>query len=84
MRFLIGLVVIIMRDGWVSNDPSLITLSFQIAVEKSCVRVDWSCLNWNKTAKDFYSKLGAVYLDKLERYRLTGKRLLEFAGKNPK
>ena len=71
-------------DGWVSNHPSLISLSFQIAVEKSCVRVDWSCLNWNKTAKDFYGKLGAVHLDEWELYRLTGERLLEFAAKKLK
>ena len=69
--------------GLLSNHLSLITLSFQIAVEKGCVRVDWSCLNWNKTAKDFYGKLGAVCLDEWELYRLTGKRLLEFAGKKP-
>ncbi|KAL9965876.1 hypothetical protein ACROYT_G029730 [Oculina patagonica] len=55
-----------------------------IAVEKGCVRVDWNCLNWNKTAKDFYEKLGAVCLDEWQLYRLTGERLLEFAGKEPK
>ncbi|XP_020614013.1 diamine acetyltransferase 2-like [Orbicella faveolata] len=55
-----------------------------IAVEKSCVRVDWSCLNWNKTAKDFYGKLGAVCLDEWQLYRLNGERLLEFAGKKHK
>ena len=70
--------------GILRNHLSLISLLFQIAVEKGCVRVDWSCLNWNKTAKDFYGKLGAVCLDEWERYRLTGKQLLEFAGKNPK
>lgn len=53
-------------------------------MEKGCVRVDWNCLNWNKSAKDFYDKLGAVCLDEWQLYRLTGERLLEFAAKKPK
>ena len=54
---------------------------FQIAVEKGCARVDWSVLYWNKIARDFYDKLGAVCLDEWHLYRLTGQSLLDFAGK---
>lgn len=60
------------------------TLLFQIAVEKGCTRVDGNVLNWHKTARDLYEKLGAVCLDEWKLYRITGERLLEFAGKKPK
>ncbi|CAH3146092.1 unnamed protein product [Pocillopora meandrina] len=53
----------------------------RIAVEKGCARVDWSVLYWNKIARDFYDKLGAVCLDEWRLYRLTGQSLLDFAGK---
>ena len=46
--------------------------------------MDWNCLYWNETAKDFYNKLGAVHLGEWQLYRLTGERLLEFAGKENK
>jgi len=55
-----------------------------MALEKGCERVDWNCLNWNETAKDFYNKLGAIHLDEWQLYRLTGERLLEFVGKENK
>lgn len=54
---------------------------FQIAVERKCTRLDWHVLNWNKLALDFYDRIGAVCLDGWRLYRLTGKRLLEFADK---
>ena len=62
--------------------PGLIQLLvlFQIAVKKECVRLDWSVLDWNKVAVDFYDNLGAERLDELRRYRLSGEQLIEFAG----
>ncbi|XP_058956209.2 thialysine N-epsilon-acetyltransferase-like [Pocillopora verrucosa] len=53
----------------------------QIAVEKGCARVDWGVLYWNKIARDFYDKLGAVCLDEWRQYCLMGQGLLEFASK---
>ncbi|RMX55749.1 hypothetical protein pdam_00015499 [Pocillopora damicornis] len=53
----------------------------QIAVEKGCARLDWGVLYWNKIARDFYDKLGAVCLDEWRRYCLMGQGLLEFASK---
>ncbi|KAL9965877.1 hypothetical protein ACROYT_G029736 [Oculina patagonica] len=55
-----------------------------IAVEQSCARVDGIVLNWHKSARDLYEKLGAVCLDEWKLYRITGENLLEFAGKQPK
>ena len=53
-------------------------------MEKGCSRLEGNVLNWNKTAKDFYGRIGAVCLDDFRLYRITGERLLEIAGKKPK
>ena len=49
----------------------------QIAVHQDCGRMEWSVVNWNDTAKAFYSKLGAQPKTdhsgySLERHALTG------------
>ena len=43
--------------------------------------MDWGVLYWNKIARDFYDKLGAVCLDEWRRYCLMRQGLLEFASK---
>jgi len=50
----------------------------QIAVERDCGRLEWSCLDWNKPSIDFYLSLGAVPMDEWTVYRMTGKTLEEF------
>ncbi|XP_068687155.1 thialysine N-epsilon-acetyltransferase-like [Montipora capricornis] len=55
----------------------------QIALEKECVRVDWSVLHWNKVAVDFYDRLGAKLQDEWRLYRLCGEKLLELGGSKP-
>jgi GNAT superfamily N-acetyltransferase len=35
---------------------------FEIAVQRDCGRVEWSVLDWNKPAIDFYESLGAFPL----------------------
>jgi len=42
-------------------------------------RLDWSVLNWNKKAIDFYKKIGANSLNEWTMYRLTGKKLKDLA-----
>ena len=32
----------------------------KIALERNCERLDWWCLDWNRSAMDFYARLGAV------------------------
>jgi len=54
----------------------------QIAVEKGCARVEWSVLDWNQPAIDFYLALGAKPQDEWTVYRLTGQALKDFAQKN--
>jgi len=50
-----------------------------IAVERECGRFEWSVLNWNKPAIDFYKSLGAQPLDGWTVYRLTGDKLKKAA-----
>lgn len=52
----------------------------QIAVEKDCGRVEWSCLDWNKPSRDFYASIGAKDMEEWISYRLTGDELKEFAN----
>ncbi len=47
----------------------------EIAVERKCDRFDWSVLNWNEPAINFYKSLGAVPMADWTVYRLSGERL---------
>ena len=51
----------------------------KIAVERSCGRLEWSCLDWNKPSIDFYLSLGAAPMDEWTVYRLTGDTLIEMS-----
>ncbi|WP_413291283.1 N-acetyltransferase family protein [Bdellovibrio sp. HCB337] len=52
----------------------------QIAVERNCGRLEWSVLDWNKPAIDFYLSIGAGPMDEWTMYRLTGEKLKNFAA----
>lgn len=57
----------------------------RVAMERECGRLEWSVLDWNKPAIDFYESIGAVAQDEWIRYRLTGegiKRLASIVSKN--
>ena len=43
----------------------------KIAKKRNCGRVEWSVLNWNTSAIDFYKSLGAMPMDEWTVYRLT-------------
>ncbi|HET9148243.1 MAG TPA: GNAT family N-acetyltransferase [Acetobacteraceae bacterium] len=47
----------------------------KLAVERDCARLEWSVLDWNRPAIDFYRGLGAEPLDEWTRYRLSGAAL---------
>ena len=51
----------------------------QIAVERGCGRLEWSCLDWNNPSIDFYRSLGAIPMDDWTTYRLTGETLKEMS-----
>jgi GNAT superfamily N-acetyltransferase len=50
-----------------------------IAVERRCGRFEWSVLDWNQRAIDFYTKLGATVLPDWRIVRVTGDGLSHLA-----
>ena len=50
-----------------------------IAVERKCGRLEWSCLDWNKPSIDFYLSVGAKPMVGWTMYRLSGDSLLDFS-----
>ncbi|WP_296249779.1 GNAT family N-acetyltransferase [uncultured Stenotrophomonas sp.] len=51
----------------------------RLAVEQGCGRFEWSVLDWNTPAIDFYKAAGAVAQDEWTVYRLQGEALHKFA-----
>ncbi len=52
-----------------------------LTVAREYQRMEWSVLNWNRRAIDFYESLGAVSLSEWTKYRLSGDALLAMAAK---
>lgn len=52
----------------------------KLAVERGCGRLEWSVLDWNKPAIDFYVALGAKPNDEWTTYRVTGPALTQLGG----
>ncbi|MEI0493548.1 GNAT family N-acetyltransferase [Brachyspira intermedia] len=51
----------------------------KIAIERGCERLDWQCLNWNKSSIDFYLSLNAIEMSDWNSYRLSHEVLKRFA-----
>ena len=49
------------------------------AVAEGCARMEWSVLDWNETALDFYGGLGAEPMSEWTVQRLSGETLLRLA-----
>lgn len=47
----------------------------RLALERNCGRLEWSVLDWNQRAIDFYKSLGAVPMNEWTMYRVTGEAL---------
>jgi GNAT superfamily N-acetyltransferase len=47
----------------------------RLAVERKCGRLEWSVLDWNQPAINFYKKLGAIPMDEWTVFRVTGDSL---------
>ncbi|PTU80299.1 GNAT family N-acetyltransferase [Pseudomonas indoloxydans] len=52
----------------------------QVAVARGYGRFEWSVLDWNTPAIDFYESFGARPQSEWTTYRLTGQALLDFAA----
>ena len=51
-----------------------------IAISKQCGRFEWSVLDWNEPAINFYDSIGAKPQNEWLGYRLTGQALEKFAS----
>ena len=52
----------------------------KLAVERDCGRFEWSVLDWNTPAIDFYRRLGAAGMDEWTVQRVTGEALHALAA----
>ena len=52
----------------------------RLAVERGCVRFDWTAERYNERAVDLYRRLGATEMDVKIYFRLDGEALAAFAG----
>ena len=49
--------------------------------ERGCGRLEWSVLNWNERAMEFYQDFGAVAMDEWTTFRLGGEALQRLAAR---
>jgi GNAT superfamily N-acetyltransferase len=47
----------------------------KLAVQRKCGRLEWSVLDWNQPAINFYKKLGAIPMEDWTVFRVTGENL---------
>ena len=52
-----------------------------LALDRGCARFEWSVLDWNTPAIDFYRAKGAVAMDEWTIHRVTGEALQRLAGR---
>lgn len=62
---------------------NLIEAVARVGVERNCGRFEWAALNWNKTALDFYQRLGARTLDEWVLLRLNAQGLKDLVALPP-
>jgi GNAT superfamily N-acetyltransferase len=53
----------------------------RIGAERNCGRFEWTALNWNKNALDFYRKLGAQTMDEWVLIRVNAEGLRRIANR---
>src|SRR5262245_43670185 len=58
---------------------ALLTYVARLAIERQCGRLEWSVLDWNEPAVNFYKKLGAVPMSEWTVFRVTGNNLARLA-----
>jgi GNAT superfamily N-acetyltransferase len=62
---------------------ALLSALARIAIERDCGRLEWSVLDWNQLAIDFYKRIGANPLDEWTMFRITGNALEQLALTSP-
>lgn len=58
---------------------TLLSKLAKITVDNGFGRLEWSVLDWNKPAVDFYESIGAVPMEGWTMNRLTGKSLVDLS-----
>src|SRR5262245_59304767 len=66
------------RGGGVGK--ALLVHLAKLGRERGCGRLEWSVLNWNERAMEFYTDLGAVPMDEWTTFRLTGDAFERLTG----
>ena len=61
------------------HGKALLSRLAEIACERGCGRLEWSCLDWNKPSIDFHLSLGASPMDDWTVYRVTGEKLIQLS-----
>ena len=57
---------------------ALLRHCIQVAHERGCERMEWTCLDWNKKAQAVYERIGARHLSEWYLYRLTREGMEQF------
>ena len=52
----------------------------RLAIERGCGRLEWSVLDWNVRAIDFYKSLGAVPMEQWTVHRVSGDALVKLGS----
>ncbi|MGW2226775.1 N-acetyltransferase family protein [Streptomyces formicae] len=64
------------------HGKALLTELARICVDRGYGRLEWSVLDWNAPAMDFYRSLGAEPMTEWTTHRLTGEALLSLGGQH--
>jgi GNAT superfamily N-acetyltransferase len=58
---------------------SILTYLAKLALERDCGRIEWSVLDWNINALNFYNDLGASAMDGWTVYRIANESLIKLS-----
>jgi GNAT superfamily N-acetyltransferase len=61
---------------------ALLAAVAKLAMERGCGRVEWSVLDWNQPAIDFYERVGARPNEGWTMYRMTEPAIVKLAGRD--
>jgi GNAT superfamily N-acetyltransferase len=61
---------------------ALLSYLAKLAVERDCGRLEWSVLDWNQSAIDFYQAQGATMLHDWRINRVTAEQLIKLAAQS--
>ncbi|AFZ02183.1 GNAT family N-acetyltransferase [Calothrix sp. PCC 6303] len=61
---------------------ALLSRVAQVALERDCGRIEWSVLDWNEPAQNFYRLMGAAILDDWRICRVKGEGIAQLAIKS--